>query len=179
MLDAEVGRFLSPDPIQQLGSSYAYAGGNPIDLWDPDGLDPVAVASGGGLSASEIGGLLILTGAALATSAASLAAVGYIAAAKALGVTGTGMIFIGWAVSTSNGGGSAPTPPSPGGGPLLAPDVIVLDAGSFGCSPSVSPTVPVPPVSVWLLVPFQILLAAMLVRRRRRAGGAGHTRSGR
>ena len=36
--DPAVGRFLSPDPIHQAMNQYTYTPGNPVDLWDPAGL---------------------------------------------------------------------------------------------------------------------------------------------
>lgn len=38
--DAETGRWLSADPIGEAGglNLYAYVGGDPVNLWDPDGL---------------------------------------------------------------------------------------------------------------------------------------------
>ena len=40
VLDPAVGRFLSPDPVLQPGSQYAYAYGNPIEFEDVDGTNP-------------------------------------------------------------------------------------------------------------------------------------------
>lgn len=39
--DQEAGRSLAPDPIPQIINQYAYAMGNPVDFWDPGGLQPV------------------------------------------------------------------------------------------------------------------------------------------
>ncbi|MBW2271792.1 MAG: hypothetical protein JRG96_00870 [Deltaproteobacteria bacterium] len=171
VLDSDIGRFISPDPILQLGDSHGYAGGNPLDLWDPDGRHATGAEFGGGVSRFEIGTLLILTGAALATGAGVLAGLGYAAAATALGITSTGFVFTGWAVAASEIVGAAPAPPSsPGGGPYQAPDVgATLEATTFGCSPTHPSTVPVLPAAIWLLAPLQILLGCLLVSRHRRA----------
>lgn len=40
VLDADTGRFLSPDPLFQVVNQYSYAEGNPVWLWDPDGQLP-------------------------------------------------------------------------------------------------------------------------------------------
>jgi RHS repeat-associated protein len=37
VLDSDVGRFLSPDPVYNAVNQYAYAQGNPVFFWDPDG----------------------------------------------------------------------------------------------------------------------------------------------
>jgi RHS repeat-associated protein len=57
--DAEMGRWLSADPIGEAGglNLYAYVGGNPANLHDPDGL-----------FAKEIGGGLISLGLGYATA---------------------------------------------------------------------------------------------------------------
>lgn len=39
LLDPAVGRFLSPDPLYQLQSQYAYAWGDSLLFWDPSGLE--------------------------------------------------------------------------------------------------------------------------------------------
>jgi RHS repeat-associated protein len=46
VLDPAMGRFLSPDPVLQPGSQYAYAYGNPIEFEDADGMDPESRADG-------------------------------------------------------------------------------------------------------------------------------------
>jgi RHS repeat-associated protein len=39
VLDADAGRFLSPDPVFNAVNQYAYAQGNPVFLWDPTGRE--------------------------------------------------------------------------------------------------------------------------------------------
>ena len=46
ILDPEAGRFLSPDPIETLLDPYAYTWGNPIEFWDPAGLQGQPVPAG-------------------------------------------------------------------------------------------------------------------------------------
>jgi RHS repeat-associated protein len=46
VLDPEAGRFLSPDPVEQLLDAHAYAWGNPIQLWDPSGFQAEAMPDG-------------------------------------------------------------------------------------------------------------------------------------
>ena len=63
LYDPLAARFLSPDPIPQLVNQYAYALGNPVQLWDPAGADSwvVEVATGlagyaGGRIGQAVGG---------------------------------------------------------------------------------------------------------------------------
>jgi RHS repeat-associated protein len=44
VLDSDVGRFLSPDPVRHRLNQYSYALGNPVLFWDPDGLQEDARA---------------------------------------------------------------------------------------------------------------------------------------
>ncbi len=63
VLDPAAGRFLSPDPVLQSVNQYAYALGNPVAFWDPDGrrwrlngfLYGVAAATGGSVVAAATG----------------------------------------------------------------------------------------------------------------------------
>jgi RHS repeat-associated protein len=70
ILDPEAGRFLSPDPVEQVLDPYAYAWGNPLQLWDPGGLQaepapgsPPALAT----AAEVVGNFLLATAGVLAT----------------------------------------------------------------------------------------------------------------
>ncbi len=59
LYDPAVGRFLAPDPVFQLVSQYAYADGNPIWFWDPEGASArlaVTVTMGLALAGVAIGG---------------------------------------------------------------------------------------------------------------------------
>ena len=46
ILDPEAGRFLSPDPVETLLDAYAYTWGNPVELYDPAGLQGKPVPPG-------------------------------------------------------------------------------------------------------------------------------------
>ena len=60
VLDPSVGRWLSPDPVLQLGSAYAYALGNPLDFEDADGLTPqVRAALAQAASVLDNGGKIV------------------------------------------------------------------------------------------------------------------------
>jgi RHS repeat-associated protein len=54
VLDAEAGRFLSPDPVDPWLDSYAYTWGNPLHFWDPGGLEPQPVPQGPPVAATVL-----------------------------------------------------------------------------------------------------------------------------
>ncbi|MBW2314597.1 MAG: hypothetical protein JRH10_10430 [Deltaproteobacteria bacterium] len=69
VLDPEAGRFLSPDPIEQLLDPYAYTWGNPIQLWDPSGFQAAPAPSGPPVAATVfqiIGGSISAVGLVIA-----------------------------------------------------------------------------------------------------------------
>jgi RHS repeat-associated protein len=45
LYDPDAARFLAPDPVLQLVNQYAYADGNPVWYWDPDGRSPQAASA--------------------------------------------------------------------------------------------------------------------------------------
>jgi RHS repeat-associated protein len=51
VLDADAGRFLSPDPVFNAVNQYAYAQGNPVFLWDPTGNDSNVYSAAGNVAA--------------------------------------------------------------------------------------------------------------------------------
>lgn len=53
--EPEAARFLSPDPLPQPYSDYAYAMGNPVYFWDPTGMESSFAESFGDIGA-QIGG---------------------------------------------------------------------------------------------------------------------------
>jgi RHS repeat-associated protein len=191
LLDSEAGRFLSPDPILQLADSYSYAGGNPLDLWDPDGRYSTGVAGmhSNGLSNVEIGAIVTVTGVAIASLANPLATLGYVAAAHAALITGGSMVFGGFAISMSgrtvvgapagggggsggtgggSGGGGGGSGGSGGGGGSTGGGASSIQISGTGCSPSLGAPVPKLAGLLWLLVPLQVLLGFVLAWRRRR-----------
>jgi RHS repeat-associated protein len=61
LYEPEAGRFLAPDPVFQLVNQYAYADGNPIWYWDPDGRDAdlaIGVALGVALGTACVGAVI-------------------------------------------------------------------------------------------------------------------------
>ena len=92
--DPEIGRFLSEDPLP-AGNLYAYAGGDPVGLWDPTGMSAVEY---GELSkkegptvkpkqevACEIAGVLSTAAGVLGTEAVALDAADAVCSAVDLG----------------------------------------------------------------------------------------------
>jgi RHS repeat-associated protein len=84
LYDPEAARFLAPDPVFQLVNQYAYAYGNPVWYWDPDGRLPASAA------AFAIGVGVVGTGAGVTVVAVAAAGTG-IAAPAAL-IVGIGII---------------------------------------------------------------------------------------
>jgi RHS repeat-associated protein len=71
--DPEIGRFLAPDPIVQILNQYAYADGNPVWYWDPDGRSAntaVAFALGVGVVGTGAG-VAVIAVAAIGTGIAA------------------------------------------------------------------------------------------------------------
>jgi RHS repeat-associated protein len=120
VLDPLVGRFLSPDPVMQLGSAYAYAYGNPIEFADVDGRDPAPRPG------SMIAGALRV--AASAVLMASLIASGASSAAVAVAL----LLFLAVVIDFRETYG----PPTPEGGP----DGSQSGGGGGGGSPGGSGT---------------------------------------
>jgi len=90
VLDAEAGRFLSPDPVDPWLDSYAYTWGNPLHFWDPSGLDPQATPQGPPVAATVadiLGDVLIGVG-------------GIIAAAPPFRIVGAGIAALGLALKS-------------------------------------------------------------------------------
>jgi RHS repeat-associated protein len=71
--DPEIGRFLAPDPVVQILNQYAYADGNPVWYWDPDGRSAntaVAFALGVGVVGTGAG-VAVIAVAAIGTGIAA------------------------------------------------------------------------------------------------------------
>jgi len=149
VLDPSVGRFLSPDPVLQPGSQYAYAYGNPIDFWDSDGMQPSTRVEGGSPGMISgffrvVGGVTMVVGAA-------------VGGALTIGATATiGGAMIAWGsaidwwyqpgmpggpVGDGGGGNAGGGDGSPGCGctkelefDIAGPTVVVAPTG-VGCAP--------------------------------------------
>jgi RHS repeat-associated protein len=98
VLDPATGRFLAPDPVFQLWNQYAYAAGNPVQLWDPGGQHPVLAAA-----ATAVGGAgTAALAASYAVGAAGVAEPPLEVAALALRVTGWGLQAVAVALALLN-----------------------------------------------------------------------------
>jgi len=94
VLDRDAARFLAPDPIYQLINQYAYAFGNPINFWDPSGLEAESTSGEDVVAATAKATLT----AALGVLVAKLSNSNLVAAAVALFFevgTGVGAEFVG------------------------------------------------------------------------------------
>jgi RHS repeat-associated protein len=60
--DPHAGRFISEDPIGYIGSSnrYRFVEDNPVNMFDPSGMNPLVVALGPAFGAAEIAGALTI-----------------------------------------------------------------------------------------------------------------------
>jgi RHS repeat-associated protein len=168
--DPAVGRLLSPDPLFQIVNQFAYTLGNPIWFSDADGLDAAAndsaaaVADGlsmAGGALSVVGGVLrfaptpqtVVVGSGLLLLGSILVALAAaIRLQRSTGVSGASF------ASGSGGGGSG------GGGGF--------GTVGTGCSPAALSALPDLPGWLRLLLPFQLLLGWLELRRRRRRAGS-------
>jgi RHS repeat-associated protein len=181
--DPAAGRFLSPDPLFQIVNQFAYTLGNPVWFADPDGTSPEANQSASGFDLL-VGGLSLL-GAALGVLSALLkfapvphlqllgALLGLLAALIALLVAL--MLLFGRPVGPRI---ESPGPPAAEGrasGPSGAASPGGAASGSLGgagCSPAALTSLP--NLGGWLrvLLPLQLLLGWLVLRRRRQEGAA-------
>ena len=159
--DPAVGRFLSPDPIFQIVNQFAYTLGNPIWFSDPDGFSSDAagkVADALDFAAANLaafGQLLVMSPSpqtqAIGEGMLLLAAILFaLAAAMRLsGVAVTGPGVSARRRRRLGGGGSSGT------------------GGTPGCAPGAGAALP--RLRGWLpvLLPLQLLLGFLLLRRRR------------
>jgi RHS repeat-associated protein len=220
VLDPATGRFLAPDPVFQLWNQYAYAAGNPVQLWDPGGQHPVLAAA-----ATAVGGAgTAALAASYAVGAAGVAEPPLEVVAVALRVTGWGFQAVGVALALLNakvdalqhpggdkrGQRSDPHPggsgaPAGTGGPVGslgsfggtsgAPGITaapidggaepvttqkglelhvegLAPSGSVGCAPAALPAHPRAGRVLAVLVPVEVLLGALMLRRRARGKAA-------
>jgi RHS repeat-associated protein len=157
--DPAVGRFLSPDPLFQTVNQFAYTLGNPIWFSDADGQegDPVADGiSAAGAALSALGRTLALSADPRAQALGEILMVigaWLVALAAAMRLRGTA----GAMTSPTLGGGGGGS----GGGP-----------GGTGCSPAALSALPDLPGWLRLLLPLQLLLGWLELRRRRRRAGS-------
>lgn len=83
LYDPDAGRFLAPDPVLQLTTQHAYAEGNPVWLWDPDGRSAqpsLGFALGVGIAGMHVGMAVIAVGAPPAAIVVGAAIYAYAAA---------------------------------------------------------------------------------------------------
>jgi RHS repeat-associated protein len=179
--DPAAGRFLSPDPLFQIVNQFAYTLGNPVWFSDPDGASAEANATvnaniadglalaGGGLNVGGgllrfaptpqtviLGNALILLGGILLLLSVIIRMGGGGRSAAASGGAKAGSSSSSAASAATGSGGLG------GGG----------GAAGAGCSPAALGTLP--DARGWLrwLLPLQLLLGWLLLRRRRAEGGA-------
>jgi RHS repeat-associated protein len=179
--DPAAGRFLSPDPLFQIVNPFAYTLGNPVWFSDADGMSPEA-------NASAIAGLadgLALAGGALGVGGGLLR----FAPTPQTVILGNALILLGAILMllsvvvrmNSRGGGGAPSGRSGGSGGDASPAATAAAAAAAsgpgglggggaagaGCSPAALGTLP--DARGWLrwLLPLQLLLGWLVLRRRR------------
>jgi RHS repeat-associated protein len=183
--DARTGRFLSQDPVFSELNQYAYTLGNPVQLWDPDGMhaETVAEAQWEVVRASHLFSGAVV-GIVLAPLYAPLPLVAIPLALGALFVTG---VDLGNALSELHelrsapdgggpgSGGGGGSPPGAGGRAPAPADKSVeiyveatVEAPSATCAPArLASGVPDLRRLLALLVPLQLVLTCAVLRRRR------------
>ncbi len=65
LYDPAAARFLAPDPIYQLVNQYAYTLGNPVQFWDPSGMQAVSSDQAAGAMMQAAGSSFSAVGAAV------------------------------------------------------------------------------------------------------------------
>lgn len=65
LYDPAAARFLAPDPIHQLVNQYAYTLGNPVEFWDPSGLQAVTSDQAAGAMMQAAGNAFVAIGSAV------------------------------------------------------------------------------------------------------------------
>lgn len=173
--DPAVGRFLSPDPVFQLLNQYSYTFGNPVSYWDPNGTVGVIIAAalavGASLIAGGIGAIIAAKtiGAALTGLALFAVGVAFILAALYLGETAGQST-----AAVPGGSGDSGRIASNNGGRIggsIGGGSIGVSGGDFaGCSPVVLTRLPSFGWLLAILLPLQLILAGLALRRRRSMG---------
>jgi RHS repeat-associated protein len=181
--DPAAGRFLSPDPLFQIVNQFAYTLGNPVWFSDADGASPGANAA---VNAGVADGLAI-AGAALNVGGGLLR----FAPTPQTVILGNGIMLLGGILlllsvvvrTSSGGGGRASASGAASGASSSAASSAAAAAGTggvlggggaagAGCSPAALGTLP--DARGWLrwLLPLQLLLGWLVLRRRREERGA-------
>jgi RHS repeat-associated protein len=174
--DPAAGRFLSLDPLFQIVNQYAYTLGNPVWFSDADGMSPEANASVN----SGIADGLALAGAALNVGGGLLRFAPTpqtVILGNALMLLGAILLLLSIIIRTRAGGaivGPSPTGRGAGGSSAASSPGGVgggTGAGGAGCSPAALGTLP--DARGWLrwLLPLQLLLGWLVLRRRRAERG--------
>jgi len=152
--DEAAGRFLSADPVYQTVNQFAYAEGNPVSLWDPDGAQASVAGSDFGPGQAGVGlagagtGVLAAAGLSAAFGAPFLAAV-------LLGI-GLALIFVGVILIV---------------GALAAGSELrglgAVTASGIGCAPAPAAQAPDPRWWLGVLLPLHVLLTLAIRRSER------------
>jgi RHS repeat-associated protein len=181
--DPAVGRFLSPDPLFQIVNQFAYTLGNPVWFSDPDGRSPEANQCATGSSFDALIGTLGLIGASLGLLSVLLK-FGPVPHLQALAmVLGLVSSLIGLLIALALlfgrpqvecGCFSIPADGPPSGGGPGGGGGGGGGGGSVGSGCSPGQLTALPEAHGWLrvLLPLQLLLGFLLLRRRRREPGA-------
>lgn len=184
VLDSEIARFLSPDPVLSFDSQYAYAFGNPLHFGDPGGMKPLSMGDILALLIASVGTgaavvSLVTLGPAAPVATTVATAVGFGVSSLGLAVVAGDTVLVLEApagqparsvLGSADGGipGTGPAlagQPSPGGpgGSGSGPGVAVAPS----CSPHALAATPRPPHASLLL---SALCCLLLLRRHRRQG---------
>jgi RHS repeat-associated protein len=169
--DPAVGRFLSPDPLFQLVNQFAYTLGNPVWFEDADGLTAAANDSAQGIADG-----LALAGAGLSIAGAVLR----FAPTPQTVILGSGLMLLGailmmlaLVIRTQSRNATAP---AAGAAPAVGGGGVSGGFGTGGPAPGCSPAAltQLPALGGWLrfLLPLQLLLGWLVLRRRRREEAA-------
>jgi RHS repeat-associated protein len=174
--DPAAGRFLSPDPLFQIVNQFAYTLGNPVWFSDPDGASSEANASVNAGIADGValaGGALAVAGGILRFAPTPQTVI----LGNALVLLGSILLLLALVIRMNSGGRAAASPSgaksgsaSSGGG--LSGSIGGGGAAGAGCSPAALGTLPDARGWLFWLLPLQLLLGWLLLRRRRAEAGA-------
>jgi RHS repeat-associated protein len=168
--DPAAARFLSPDPLFQVVNQFAYTLGNPVWFADPDGMSAEANASANVQIANGLaiaGGALNIGGGILRFAPTPQTVI----LGNAIVLLGSILMLLAVIIRThSSGRASARSGAATGGASAGGP--LGGGPGGSGCSPAALAALP--NLGGWLrvLLPLQLLLGWLVLRRRRREGEA-------